>query len=432
MGNSIKQFYCYTFSAILGLGIIGIFAIFDLLEINSDITLNIFIDHIKQHNTYIFGTIFFPLTAILITYLLMRVKSQHKLLQEQFDFSNTILNASPDAILFLDEKLEINFKNYQFKALFSNGSELLEELKLKSFIQEIKFFQKEYLLTSHIKTNHPFLVSIRLTHHGSKKGFFISLKDLKSVKDKERIIEDQKNLMIEKNKLASLGEMAAGIAHEVNNPLTVINSNNFLIQKIIAKPDLNKEKLIKLTDKNLTQVKRITEIISSLRNLSRGMSNLEPELFSFNQLIQEAFNLAQIKDTEKKIKFSYRLKKDYLIHGNRGQIVQVVLNLFNNSIDAIQDMDEPWIKVEAHQSDDYINFHFIDSGPGIPHELVNKIFQPMFTTKEVGKGTGLGLSLSTSYIENNNGFLFYDQTSQNTCFIISLKESSQKKPLLQD
>ena len=143
-------------------------------------------------------------------------------------------------------------------------------------------------------------MSFKLAKFNNRKNYFISFKDLKNLKDKEKIIEEQKHQMVEKNKLASLGEMAAGIAHEVNNPLTVIHSNNSIIKKLVSKDNLDPDKLKKLTEKTREQIERITAIITSLRNLSRGMANENNESFAFGQVLSEAISLAKIRDKSKR------------------------------------------------------------------------------------------------------------------------------------
>ena len=217
--------------------------------------------------------------------------------------------------------------------------------------------------------------------------------------------------------------MAAGIAHEINNPLTVINSNNSLIKRIISKDNIDVSKLELLTEKTKAQIERITSIITSLRNLSRGLANDDNEVFALDQVIMETIDLAKMRDKGKKIIIQFN-NLNINCFANRGQIVQVVLNLLNNAIDAIEETKDPWISIEIKEEESKkVSLYITDSGKGIPEDVAGKIFIPMYTTKEVGKGTGLGLSLSKTFISQNNGSLEYINNQGNTCFRITLPKS---------
>ena len=100
------------------------------------------------------------------------------------------------------------------------------------------------------------------------------------------------------------------------------------------------------------------------------------------------------------------------------QIEQVLLNLLNNSFDAIADLEEKWIRVDVEAEDHFVNIKVVDSGKGIPAEASEKIMMPFFTTKEVGKGTGLGLSISSGILKSHGGELSLDRNAANTTFVI--------------
>jgi signal transduction histidine kinase len=109
------------------------------------------------------------------------------------------------------------------------------------------------------------------------------------------------------------------------------------------------------------------------------------------------------------------------------EISQTLLNLLNNAFDVIEKLEERWIRIQIDKKDDYLTMSVINSGPKIPDAVVEKIFQPFFTTKGVGKGTGLGLSISKNIIERHNGTLSVDNSCQNTKFDIRIP-SSRIKP----
>jgi signal transduction histidine kinase len=421
--NKIKVLFQYLFVALIGVAVPVFFAYLDMWELEIDTSFNNLIDMVRSQNIYIFSAGFFPFMFVIVGHLLIKINEKNNMLVSDFEYLKVVLNATPDAIVFLNEEKEIVFQNNQFRLLFDDFQEILEKTHFNDFFDQVEYIQKEIIIDSNIVVNHPFLMSFKLTKYNDRRNFFVSFKDLKSLKDKERIIEDQTHQMIEKNKLASLGEMAAGIAHEINNPLTVIHSNNSIIKKLFASDRVTPERIDKLTQKTTNQITRITEIITSLRNLSRGMANEELENFSVDQVLSETLKLAKIRNKTGNIKYTYTPTSLHSF-ANRGQIVQVILNLLNNAIDAIEHTESPWIKIETKENESCIDIFITDSGFGISQVDLNKIFLPMYTTKGVGKGTGLGLSLSRTFVEQNGGSLNYVPNNSNTCFKIKLPKKN--------
>ena len=419
--------FLYAFLSIsVGFLIPIVFAILDLWELNIEVSLeNIFVVT-KSHKIHSFGFVLFPLIMGLFGFLFYKINYQNKKLAEESEYLNTVLNAAPDAIIFFNDKLEVAFANLEFNKLGIEIKDFILKANLSFLIdQGLEINNRELNLVSSHSAEHPFLLNFRPTTYKDESNYFISLKDMKGIREKEAIIEEQRKQMIEKTKLASLGEMAAGIAHEINNPLMVICGNNSLIQKMQDKDLLDQEKTLKLTGTIDKQVSRITDIITALRNLSRGMSNDEKEVFSIKSIIHEAMNLAKIKSGFQPIEFFNevdKMQEEFNIYAHQGQVVQVVLNLIGNAIDAIGNHEEPWVKIEAEKiNNKEVTVYISDSGKGIEQEIVNKIFQPLFTTKEIGKGTGLGLSLSKSFMQQNGGNLTYMTRDDHTCFMLTFE-----------
>lgn len=426
MNKKVNLLFKYILIAIIGISIPIFFAYLDMWELEIDTNISNTIDILRSQNVYLFSLVFFPFVFILVGHLVFKVSEKNNILKNDFEYLKVLLNATPDAIIFLNEQKEIIFQNNQFKLLFEDFHNVLEKANFNDFFSQVEFIQKEVVLDSNLIEEHPFLMSFKLTKYKDHKNFFISFKDLKNLKDKEKIIEDQKTQMVETNKLASLGEMAAGIAHEINNPLTVIHSNNTIMKRMFESGKITQDKVDKINEKTKSQIKRITEIITSLRNLSRGMANEDLEEFSLNQMIEETVQLAKIRNKMGNITYKYE-PIEFDVFANRGQIVQVILNLINNAIDAIEEFDDPWIKIETISRGDLVDIFIEDSGSGISEENLAKIFQPMYTTKDVGKGTGLGLSLSKTFIEQNGGELTYDKSRDNTCFKVSVPKVTIQK-----
>jgi signal transduction histidine kinase len=224
-------------------------------------------------------------------------------------------------------------------------------------------------------------------------------------------------------KLASLGQMAGGIAHEINNPLAIISASAVLIRKMLQKGIQDSDRYMKQLDDIDRTVTRITKIISGLRNISRDTSQEELVMAPISEAITDAIAICSERFKNHGIELTCDLSQREFqipIHHLRVQISQVFFNLLSNSFDAIEGMDPAWVRIEAKTDSEHLFIRFTDSGHGISKEVVDKIFQPFFTTKEVGKGTGLGLSLCDSLLKLHNGRLFVDSQSSNTCFVVQL------------
>lgn len=221
------------------------------------------------------------------------------------------------------------------------------------------------------------------------------------------------------SRLASLGEMASGIAHEINNPLTIILGRLTIAQKKIERNDPPQVVMKELQTIERT-VFRISNIINGLKKLARQSSHDPAEVFDVVQLINESKELYAQKLLKFEVKYIFNEIDPIFVKGKPLQLSQVILNLVNNSVDAIEQMSERWIKIEVKKNDNRCSIHVIDSGNGIKPELVDKLMNPFFTTKDPGRGTGLGLSLSKKMVEDSNGRFFYDPTRKNTTFTIEL------------
>lgn len=226
--------------------------------------------------------------------------------------------------------------------------------------------------------------------------------------------------MIQSNKMASLGEMASGIAHEINNPLAIIKMTALQMQKNMNEDNLVLKNGITKID---STVDRISKIIQGLRTFSRDGRNDPFEIVSFDDLIDDILSFCK----ERLKHHSITLIKDehdpnLVFEGRQIEISQVVLNLLNNAIDAVDPLvdEERWIRISAKNNGSFLEIRITDSGHGIPLETQSKMFQPFFTTKEIGKGTGLGLSLSLTIVKNHLGEIFIDNDSPNTCFVLRL------------
>lgn len=266
------------------------------------------------------------------------------------------------------------------------------------------------------------------THHVNLMRVGSDIAGLAISKDLyDRKLEMVRAKMIASSKMASLGEMAAGIAHEINNPLAIIVAKGEFLKEFINSDNLDKDMLNNLSDKICETALRIAKIISGLRTFSRDASSDPYKPVKVEQILQDSFSLCKEKLKFHHVEIDFPNVEDGLsIECRSVQIVQVIVNLINNAYDAIAEYEEKWIKIGFEDHGESVSFAVIDSGKGIPKDLRDKLMEPFFTTKEVGKGTGLGLSISRGIIEDHNGKFEIDADCENTKFVITLpKEQVQ-------
>jgi PAS domain S-box-containing protein len=244
--------------------------------------------------------------------------------------------------------------------------------------------------------------------------------DISEKKKTEALLEDERQRMIESEKMASIGLLTAGIAHELGNPLGAIRGRLEMLESMLAQDEFQKEFADLSVKKMIQSVDRMSKIIRSLKSYSRDGSKDAKQPFNLTELIADIIEVSVQKCSKNGIQVkTFGLDLPAIILGRETEIGQVVVNLFNNAFDAVKDQDHPSIEIHMQMNDDWCELDFFDSGPGVPEDCVGKIFDPFYTTKEVGQGTGLGLSISRSIIENHGGSLEYFYQDK-TCFRIRL------------
>ena len=223
------------------------------------------------------------------------------------------------------------------------------------------------------------------------------------------------------SKLTALGEMAGGIAHEINNPLSIMKGFIDLMQKSVRRGQIDLKTFEQYLERSSATISRISRIIMTMKRISRDSSNESLTLHSANGLVDDALDFIQEKFRDKGLNLEVlRLKNDVQVNCRPVEISQVLLNLLTNAFYAVVDEKGAWVKIEIERKPKTLELRVIDSGPGIPVNIREKIFQPFFTTKDIGQGTGLGLSISKKILETHNGRLFLDTNSRNTTMVIEL------------
>ena len=223
-------------------------------------------------------------------------------------------------------------------------------------------------------------------------------------------------------KMAALGEMSGGVAHEINNPLATINLLAGQLTDLVEEPEnIDRESLKGITSQIESMAFRIARIVKALLKFSRQESQEGFETESVQRVVDDTLALCQEKFKNASVELSVEpISGSMTISCNPIQISQVLLNLLNNSFDAIQNLPQKWIHVAAQDRGDQIEISVTDCGPGLSRETQERIFQPFFTTKGAGKGTGLGLSISRKIVESHDGTLSVDPSAPSTRFLIRL------------
>jgi signal transduction histidine kinase len=232
---------------------------------------------------------------------------------------------------------------------------------------------------------------------------------------------DAQNKLMSAAKMSTLGEMAGGVAHEINNPLAIIQATASQLEEILAEEPVNKVLSGRMLVTITKTAERIAKIVRGLRTFSRDGSADPFQATNVKLLLEETMSLCLERIRHGMIELQVEpFDAELAFEGRATQISQVLLNLFNNAHDAIAQAEEKWIRVSVSQTEEFVEIRVADSGGGIPKKIQDKIFQPFFTTKEIGKGTGMGLSISHGIIQAHRGELKIDNACPNTCFLIRL------------
>jgi C4-dicarboxylate-specific signal transduction histidine kinase len=241
----------------------------------------------------------------------------------------------------------------------------------------------------------------------SRKAMIHIMGDLREttqeMERREQELRDKQEQLIQAGKLATLGELTTGVAHELNNPLNNIGLyvGNVIDQARLG--TLENDRLVTDLEKAMEQVRKATEIISHLRTFGRvAPVSLEP--VDVDEVIERSLSLVQEQLKIRGIEVDFELCPDeLLVLANPIQLEQVFINLLTNARDALEDSRTKRIRIVTEREGDLIRIQVSDTGPGIPRQLEARVFDPFFTTKEVGSGTGLGLSITYSIVKEHGG-----------------------------
>ncbi len=256
---------------------------------------------------------------------------------------------------------------------------------------------------------------------GAIGGIEAMARDITEQKEAEQIIAEQRLKMAAASRLASLGILASGVAHEINNPLAIISLGAEQLEVLSKDPAADPALIQSTIGKIRRNVSRIERIVRGLRTLSHDGSKDPFALKSVNELVLEVTELCQSRfKTQMAALHQDSIDATLKIECRPVLIAQVLMNLFSNALDAVENLPERWVRVDCREDGGTVLLSITDSGPGIREGVSEHIFEPFFTSKEVGKGTGLGLSIAKAIVESHHGELYLDTTSANTRFVLAL------------
>nr|WP_245781131.1 ATP-binding protein [Celeribacter neptunius] len=279
----------------------------------------------------------------------------------------------------------------------------------------------------------------------------------RAYRELERSLDELKQAqtqLVRTEKLASLGRLLAGVAHELNNPISFVYANTHSLQKYLDRFEAyfeqvqggaSRDELIALREslrldrdlKNLRSAiegahdgaERVRDIVEDLRRLSAdGSGEVAP--FDLTQTAKIGADWVR-RGQKRDMKITVEGEDPCVALGRVGHVQQVVMNLVQNAADAMTGVAAPEIRITLRYEGDFALLDVCDNGPGVSEELQAAIFDPFFSTKDVGKGTGLGLSISYKIAEEHGGALTYlpDQ-AEGACFRLSLKRAPRQAPKL--
>jgi signal transduction histidine kinase len=228
--------------------------------------------------------------------------------------------------------------------------------------------------------------------------------------------------LVEKSQLTVLGEVAAGVSHEVNSPLMIFSYSLHQLKRQLAHESMDKEKITILINKMYRMIERISNIVNALKVYS-GRTDDKFEEVNLINLLEESLTLCNRKFIDQGITIIRKgNESEILCMAKKSQIIQCFLNLFTNAIEACQNLPTPQIEITTNITNTHAFIAISDNGPGVSDEFSAKIMHPFFTTKEIA--SGLGLSVSQGIARGHDGDLFLDRSISSSTFVLKLPLTS--------
>ena len=336
-----------------------------------------------------------------------------RLLEEELEKSekkySAIFDNIPNPVFVLNmDTLEIIDCNDSVEGVYGyKKDQILQTSFLELFREEERSHYEKAIKTLSVinqarqfnADGEPLFVNVRISPSDYPGGKVL----LVTTSDITKRLETEQQL-IQASKMATLGEMATGVAHELNQPLSVIKTaSRFFMRKIARNEKIEDEVMSTMAGEIDSYVDRAAKIINHMRQFGR-QSDVTLERVQVNSVLERALEILGQQLKVRSIEIQWDLDPDLpLILADPDRLEQVFINLLINARDAIMDRAEKEIPLKTSADDHTITVEVADTGPGIPAAMLERIFEPFFTTKKVGQGTGLGLSISYGIIKDCKG-----------------------------
>jgi len=376
-----------------------------------------------------------------------KVKLEKELIRSKTFFENVIKN-SVDGIVFLDRKGNVLIFNEAMEKLTGYSADEIINKGHLSYFYDIdlarenmrKIRSNEYgppgklnPISMTIKNKSGEEIPVTLTASiikidGEEIGSVGVFRDMREINKMREDLESTRLQLIQSEKIASIGRMAAGVAHEINNPLSgILIYAELLKDELKDRPELQND-----IQEIINQTLRCKRIVSELLQFSR-QSIGKPSYFDLEELLNFCLNILQKQALFHDIKVIKKIEPNMpKMYGDIGQLQQVFINLFINAADAMEGKGTLTIEACFDSENNKFIIKVSDTGPGIPEELRDKIFEPFFTTKPTGKGTGLGLSITQNIVNLHGGNIRFECPPEGgTTFIVELPAKAEEKSVEQ-
>ncbi len=359
------------------------------------------------------------------------LKQENKELYFFKKYNEEIIKNLTVGVIILDEFANLYLMNNQAEQVLDLKSVHAKHNNIEDFIHPDRFVEASEILSSvkkgesktwnEIAYQGDKLLKINTLPFTDEMYQFLGTILLVEDVSEQRQFEDY---LIRTEKISSVAELAAGVAHEINNPLAIISNYVKLLQGSVEK-----KKNQAMLEKVESELDRIVDVIDNLLSFTRIQSVADQKVHVY-RMVSDVITLLSHKFSEKKLiaEFSWDEHQSdrILVQGQENLLKQVIMNLLVNAYDAVDEAGHMGVRIENNEEREFVDIIVFDNGPGISPEVRDKIFTPFFTTKQGKKNSGLGLSICQHIVDSHHGLIMLNQDSE-TQFVVRLPVLETKK-----